>query len=504
MANRAGRESGNENDEIYSYQELETVLLVIAIDKYSDKKFGNLLNCVSDAKAFEEVLKSNHRLDQVIKLQDEKATRKNIFKSFKQLISSFKEEKKNLIILFTGHGWKSNLLNHFYWVPHDGIKNQEHSLISNNEIVTFLKVIDSLHSFLIVDSCFSGEFVYDVPEGKLNEETSGNSGSRWVLSSGRFKVSDGERGGNSPFMSLAIEFLKNSTKNADIINLFNYINNISTQKPDLKAIRIEGHGKGLFAFGQGSHKIGSWRDPVDNQEYKTIRINNMIWLADNFRRDHQDSWTVVNKSDSNKIFKLYTYKQAHEMTPEGWRLPSRRDFEELAQHMGGYKELQVKRGESNWKYNKRSEIQKGFLTAVKLKFAVNFLGFVDSTAHYSKEIEENYEEYLTEYEREIYYWSSTLYEPDIPKNKKLPKEIDEISGFYKLEPDSTSDDMKKYLQEDDEKKENHEAEEESQLRMEQSNKKAYVFVVSKSKEENKINIENKLSGLFVRYVKPDY
>ncbi len=95
----------------------------------------------------------------------------------------------------------------------------------------------------------------------------------------------------------------------------------------------------LLDFSRSDPKKGTLFDTRDGQSYPVIRINNQIWLAENFRYlpskekgDPYDTSCVYNNDNSylDKGYgRLYDYDTANHIAPEGWKLPSNEDFIEL-------------------------------------------------------------------------------------------------------------------------------------------------------------------------------
>jgi len=94
----------------------------------------------------------------------------------------------------------------------------------------------------------------------------------------------------------------------------------------------------ILDFNDQTNK-GTLFDTRDGQSYPVIKIGNQIWLAENFRYlpslekgDKYDT-SYVYKNDNNYLDKgygrLYDYDTANNIAPEGWRLPSNKDFQEL-------------------------------------------------------------------------------------------------------------------------------------------------------------------------------
>lgn len=183
--------------------------LGIGIDRY--QQLPNLFNAVRDVKEVSEILLNKYTFEQqdTILLFDEQATRDNILDTLSRL-SEQVSENDNLIIYYSGHGKYNQIIDLAYWLLFDSMPNKDYTGISNDELSRFVKSINSKHTWLISDSCFSGSLIAKYRFfffEKLNALKS-----RWVTSSGRFQdlVIDGKPGNNSPFAKALIVYLKNN------------------------------------------------------------------------------------------------------------------------------------------------------------------------------------------------------------------------------------------------------------------------------------------------------
>lgn len=83
--------------------------------------------------------------------------------------------------------------------------------------------------------------------------------------------------------------------------------------------------------------FGSLTDPRDGKTYKTVKIGNKVWMAENLNYDAgSGSWCYDNSSSNcSQYGRLYNWETAKRVAPAGWHLPSKSEFETLLNNLGG-------------------------------------------------------------------------------------------------------------------------------------------------------------------------
>ncbi|MEM1124405.1 MAG: caspase family protein, partial [Bacteroidota bacterium] len=210
-------------------------LLAIAIDVYTHQP--KLHNAVRDTEAVVTILQRRYSFEptHTIKLYNKAANKPEIFGALERLAKEI-TSLDSLLIYYAGHGYfhPTNQTGHL--IPQNA-RNFVWDYISNSNLKDNLRAIKSLHTFLIVDSCFSGSLFsqsrnINPPPAESIVAFAENVGiypSRWCLAAGMIEeVSDGFRGENSPFAQAIISFLeRNQSPKFPVSSLVQYVKRVT-------------------------------------------------------------------------------------------------------------------------------------------------------------------------------------------------------------------------------------------------------------------------------------
>jgi uncharacterized protein (TIGR02145 family) len=122
----------------------------------------------------------------------------------------------------------------------------------------------------------------------------------------------------------------------------------------------------LFSMAAFAHQ-GTFTDTRDKNKYKTVKIGNQTWMAENLNyqtgsstwcddstppncEKYNTSWCYDNNaSNCKKYGRLYIWEVAIKSCPDGWHLPTREEWNALIDFAGGKASKKLKsKSPKNW------------------------------------------------------------------------------------------------------------------------------------------------------------
>lgn len=218
-----------------------------------------LNNPIKDIGAIAELLREEYSFETTCYTTKDKTTGEGII----SIINDIKVDIDDSVILyFSGHGQKIERAKaKSYFAPSDGVAHKERTMIAETDLIDdYISQINCAHVTVFLDYCYAKG---DTPNQTDNShvEDEGENGedflkklfskkSRCIISSGYDEVvSDGRRGGHSPFAAALLDCLE-KYEDLRLFSLFNYMEgrvfNESNQMINIDTFKD--HGKGQFVF----------------------------------------------------------------------------------------------------------------------------------------------------------------------------------------------------------------------------------------------------------------
>lgn len=290
---RAGRTE--QTQQTKAFQTGDNHLLVIGINQYADSSIPNLRNARKDAEAVAQLLQDNYGFDTNCckTLFDKQANHESITDLLEALPNRIQPED-NLLIYFAGHGHYNKITRIGYLLPADARWGKPNSYIPHSTLLDYIRAIQSRHTFLIVDSCFSGALFRNVDDTHRAAANLERLPSRWGLAAGLIEeVSDGFYNDNSPFAKALLTYLQTAPDTflaSDLIqHVKNAVPNNATQQPFGGILQKVGDQQGEMVFRRNSSEELDWQQ----QAWDKVNKNSITALVQ-FIREHRENTYVAD------------------------------------------------------------------------------------------------------------------------------------------------------------------------------------------------------------------
>jgi len=131
--------------------------LFIAVSEYQHAGWDlpNLERPVHDARAFHQLLTTRYQFDPALSKLLVNPTRAQIIDHLEKL-AEVVTENDNLLFFYAGHGFFDKGKKLGFWLPANASMASRSEWLPNSQIKDYLGAINSKHTLLLADACFSG------------------------------------------------------------------------------------------------------------------------------------------------------------------------------------------------------------------------------------------------------------------------------------------------------------------------------------------------------------
>ncbi|MDR2593949.1 MAG: fibrobacter succinogenes major paralogous domain-containing protein [Fibromonadaceae bacterium] len=142
---------------------------------------------------------------------------------------------------------------------------------------------------------------------------------------------------NDNFGVQAIEINGESGNNADVYIVLNKMCTPLKEKAEAEQAKKEEAERSKRAS-KGAIQADPIKDTRDGKTYKTVKIGEQIWMAENLNIDIETGNSECyenNEANCKKYGRLYDWETAMDACPKGWHLPSGEEWDKLLHYVDG-------------------------------------------------------------------------------------------------------------------------------------------------------------------------
>ena len=154
----SNRNKANDEEEIIDLPQIPTYhALLIGIDdyKFNGEDLVDLSRPIQDAEALKDLLITLYNFSEENVTLMRNPNRAELIDQLERLAREV-GEKDNLLVFYAGHGILDKELDVGYWLPADAQTSRKTNWISNSTIRNYIAGVQTQHTLLISDACFSG------------------------------------------------------------------------------------------------------------------------------------------------------------------------------------------------------------------------------------------------------------------------------------------------------------------------------------------------------------
>lgn len=129
--------------------------LIIGVENYDESNINDLDNPLNDAARLMGILLRKYTFDKSDITFLKNPTRTEIIKAFDKIAREV-TPNDNVLIFYAGHGLWDEQLKKGFWLPRNASQDDRSAWFSNSDLRDYIGGINSKHTLLIADACFSG------------------------------------------------------------------------------------------------------------------------------------------------------------------------------------------------------------------------------------------------------------------------------------------------------------------------------------------------------------